>query len=62
MIVHYYDRALRDTIKYYIKNNGCVPSLLKKNVFTVVAKDKNDFNATPSTAVQHFHGHSMIAV
>ena len=56
-----YERALRHTIKYYIKNNGFVPSPLKWNVFTVVAKDKIDFNATPSKAVQHFHRNSIIA-
>lgn len=45
-------KELSDTIKYYIKNNGFVPSSLKKNIFTDLAKDKIDFNATPSTAVQ----------
>ena len=59
--IYHYDcvLALRHTIKHYNKNNGFVPSSLKKNVFTVLAKDKIDFNATPSTATQYFHGHSM---
>ena len=35
------------------------PNPLRKSIFTVVAKDNIDFNATSSTAVKHFHGTSM---
>ena len=32
---------------------------LRKSIFTVVAKDNIDFNATSSTAVKHFHETSV---
>ena len=35
------------------------PNPLRKSIFTVVAKDNIDFNATSSTAVKHFHRTSM---
>ena len=64
-----YDRVLEITeelsdiqIKHYMNTNVFAPSPLKKNLFTVLAKDNIDFNATYSTAVQHFHGTSMTAM
>ena len=50
-------KELSDTqIKHYMNTKVLAPSPLKKNLFTVLAKDNIDFNATSSTAVQHFHG------
>ena len=42
-----------------MNTNVFAPSPLKKNLFAVSAKDNIDFNATSSTAVQHFYGTSM---
>ena len=36
-----------------------MPNPLRKSIFTVVAKDNIDFNATSSTAVKYFYGTSM---
>ena len=45
--------------KHYINTNVFAASPSKKNLFTVLAKDNINFNATSSTVVQHFHGTSM---
>ena len=61
-----YDRILEFTkklsdvqIENYELTGVFSPNPLRKSIFTVVAKDDIDFNATSSTPVKHFHGTSM---
>ena len=61
-----YDQILEFTknlsdvqIKNYELTGVFTPSPLRKDIFTVVAKDNIDFNPTLSTAAKHFHGTSM---
>ena len=64
-----YDRILQFTknlsdvqIKNYELPGVFTSSLLRKDIFTVFAKDNIDFNATSSTAAKHFHGTSMMVM
>ena len=61
-----YDQILEFTknlsevqIKNYELTGMFMPSPLRKDIFTVVAKDNINFNATSSTAAKHFHGTSI---
>ena len=45
-----------------MNTNVFAPNPFKKNIFTLLAKDNIDFNATSPTAVQHFHETSMTAM
>ena len=61
-----YDRILEFTkklsdvqIENYELTGVFSPNPLRKSIFTVVAKDDIDFNATLSTPVKHFHGTNM---
>ena len=61
-----YDRVLEvtkslsdDSTKQYKHDGVFCPSKLKKGVFTIIAKDNCDLNATSSTATMHYHGTSM---
>ena len=46
-----------------METGWCIfPSKLRKFIFTVIAKDNCDLNATPSTASQHYHGKSMSVI
>ena len=64
-----YDRIFQFTknlsdvqIKNYELTGVFTSSLLRKDIFTVFAKDNIDFNATSSTAAKHFHGTSMMVM
>ena len=61
-----YDRLLDITkdisetmLSQYERDGVFLPSVLKKDIFTMIAKDNVDFNAKSSTASKHFHGTSM---
>ena len=62
----YYDRVLQvtkgigDNLVRQFKTHGIfAPGELKRGVFTMVAKDNVDHNATSNTATKYFHGTSM---
>ena len=53
-------KSLSDDLTDQWKQDGVFcPSKLRKFIFTVIAKDDCDLNATSSTASQHYHGKSM---
>ena len=61
-----YDRILEITkslsdnmTSQYVRDGAFCPSNLKKNVFTMMAKDNCDLNAASSTATMHYHGTSI---
>ena len=61
-----YDRVLEITkslsdhmTRQYQRDGAFCPSKLKKNVFTMMAKDNCDHNASSTTATQHYHGTSI---
>ena len=61
-----YDRTTNITkkqselaIKQYYRNGVFTPRNLKKNVFTIIAKDNIDQNARSNTATTHYHGIRM---
>ena len=47
------------SISQYNCNKVFAPSVLRKGLFTIIAKDNIDHNASSSTAVKHYHGTSM---
>ena len=56
-------RGLSDTLlRRYNECKVFTPTPLKKNIFTIIAKDNIDHNATSSTAVKHYHGTSMTVI
>ena len=56
-------RELSDTLlRRYNEYKVFTPTPLKKNIFTIIAKDNIDHNATSSTAVKHYHGTSMTVI
>ena len=55
---NYLDTLLRLDNEYKV----FTPTPLKKNNFTIIAKDNIDHNATSSTAVKHYHGTSMTVI
>ena len=56
-------KSLSDDLTDQWKQDGVFcPSKLRKFIFTVIAKDNCDLNATPSTASQHYHGKSMSVI
>ena len=61
-----YDRLLDITkdlserlLYQYARDGVFLPSVLKQDIFTIIAKDNIDINAKSSTASKHFHGTSM---
>ena len=53
-------KGLSDSlIDGFAKTNVFAPRNLKSNLFTLIAKDNVDKNASSNTAVQHYHGISM---
>ena len=61
-----YDRVLAITnnmsrllLTKYHQNKAFVPSILRKELFTIIAKDNIDLNASSTMIHQHFHGISM---
>ena len=53
-------KSLSDDLTNQWKQGGVFcPSKLRKFIFTVMAKDNCDLNATSSTATQHYHGTSI---
>ena len=53
-------KSLSDDLANRYKHDGVFcPSKLKKGVFTMIAKDNCDLNATSSAATMHYHGTSM---
>ena len=64
-----YDRVLELTKEYadnlvegYNINQVFCPRTLKRNVFTIIAKDNIDHNARSTTATKHYHVTSMTAM
>ena len=64
-----YDRVLEITKEYadnlvkgYNINQVFCPLTLKRNVFTIIAKDNIDHNARSTAATKHYHGTSMTAM
>ena len=64
-----YDRVLKipkeytdNLVKGYNVNQVFCPLTLKRNVFTIIAKDNIDHNARSTTATKHYHGTSMTAM
>ena len=62
----HYDRLLEMTkfisetmILQFERDGVFLPSVLKKDIFTMIAKDNVDINAKLSTASKHFNGTSM---
>ena len=62
----YYDQVLQvtkgigDNLVRQFKTHGIfAPGELKRGVFTMVAKDNVDRNATSNTTTKYFHGTSM---
>ena len=47
------------SISQYNCNKVFAPSVLRKGLFTIIAKDNIDHNASSSTAVKHYQGTSM---
>ena len=43
----------------YARDGVFLPSVLKQDIFTIIAKDNIDINAKSSTASKHFYGTSM---
>ena len=53
-------RDLANRILHQYKCDGVfIPCNLKKNIFTIVAKDNIDHNARSTTATKHYHGTSF---
>ena len=53
-------RRISDNLVKQFKTHGILaPGELKRGVFTMVAKDNVDHNATSNTATKHFHGTSV---
>ena len=46
-------------IQQYKLEGAFIPSNLRKNVFTIIAKDNIDHNARSTTATKHYHGTSF---
>ena len=43
----------------YLRDGAFCPSILRTNIFTMMAKDNCDHNASSNTATQHYHGTSI---
>ena len=51
---------LANRILHQNKRDGVfIPCNLKKNIFTIIAKDNIDYNARSTTATKHYHGTSF---
>ena len=46
-------------LSQYARDGVLLPSVLKQDIFTIIAKDNIGINAKSSTASKHFHGTSM---
>ena len=46
-------------LRRYDDNGVFIPSNLRKNIFTIIAKDNIDHNARSTTATKHYHGTSF---
>ena len=47
------------TFHLYERDGVFIPCNLKKNIFTIIAKDNIDHNARSTTATKHYHGTSF---
>ena len=61
-----YDRLLSITkdlaarmLRQYERDKVFIPCNLRKNIFTIIAKDNIDVNARSTTATKHYHGTSF---
>ena len=46
-------------LHHYEHDGGFIPCNVKKNIFTIIAKDITDHNARSTTATKHYHGNSF---
>ena len=48
-----------EMLSQYERDGVFIPRNLRKNIFTIIAKDNIDHNARSSTATKHYHGTSF---